>query len=481
MLFNSIEFAIFFAAFLLLYFSTPSNRRWVVILIGSYLFYMAWKPAFGLFILGSTTIDYFVAIGMSRTSSKHRRRLLLGLTLVTNLGLLFTFKYLDFFISTTLSITGLLGLHIDLPLANLILPVGISFYTFQTLSYTIDVYRGQIPAERHFGRFAGYVVFFPQLVAGPIERAGNLIPQFSRPTRLEYSRIRDGAVQVAWGLFKKICVADLVAPFVVGVYAEPSAYNGSYLLLATVFFALQIYCDFSGYSDMAVGLAKMLGYDLMTNFRQPYFSTTLADFWRRWHISLSTWFRDYVYVPLGGSRVSAGRWAMNIMAVFLVSGFWHGAAWTFIIWGGLHGMWLLLEAAVIRSAAKVGVGGGTVMASMGPFVGFVVTNAIVLLSWVFFRAKSLDDALYILQNIPKLGPLSYGTFKILNLPSFELMLAGMQITLLFFVDYILANRPDLSTAIWSSRYLRWLLFLMLVLNITFFGVFDKADFIYFQF
>ena len=273
-------------------------------LIASYYFYMCWKPAFVVLIIASTLVDYLVGLGLARFQEKVVRRLLLVASLTTNLGLLFTFKYLDFFLTSLESSLARFNILYDVPSFQLLLPVGISFYTFQTLSYTIDVYRRVTPVERHLGIFAVYVSWFPQLVAGPIERSNHLLPQFRRQTRLEFDRVRSGLQLMLWGMFKKVVIADLAAPFVNTVYDAPNEFSGPILLIATLFFAAQIYCDFSGYSDIAIGIARIFGYDLMTNFRQPYFARSIGEFWQRWHISLSTWFRDYIYIPLGGRRTS---------------------------------------------------------------------------------------------------------------------------------------------------------------------------------
>ncbi len=398
------------------------------------------------------------------------------------------FKYTNFVISTTNDLGAFLGWMNSLPYVSLILPVGISFHTFQMIGYLVDVHTGRVSAERHFGRFAGFVVFFPQLVAGPIERSYHMLPQFWRPTRLEYVRVRDGLLQAGWGLSKKVCVADLVAPFVAGVYASPRNYNGSYLLIATVLFSIQIYCDFSGYTDMALGIAKILGYDLMANFRQPYFSTSLAEFWRRWHISLSTWFRDYVYIPLGGNRVSGFRWVFNIMIVFILSGVWHGPAWTFVIWGALHGLCLVIESKLRQTSAQRDGGKDAESGTHRPalradrlLLGWVVTNVVVLVSWVFFRAESVGDAIYILTRLLDFGRVEYGTFKILNLASFELLLVVCQILVLFVVDAVLRFRPERVMRLWEISQVRWSLALALIYNVVFFGVFEQLEFIYFAF
>jgi alginate O-acetyltransferase complex protein AlgI len=476
MLFNSFEFMVFFAVFVSLYFGTPNRWRWLPTLIASYMFYMAWRPSFAILLLASTVVDYIAALLIAASSAKATRIAVLAVSLSMNLGLLFTYKYLDFLITSLNGITNSLGTPADIPLLHLVLPVGISFYTFQTMSYTIDVFRNQIKPERHFGIFAVYVTFFPQLVAGPIERAAHLLPQFRRETRLDYSRWRAGLLLAAWGMFKKVCIADLASPFINGVYADPHSFNGSYLLLATFLFGLQIYCDFSGYSDIARGVACLLGFDLMINFRQPYFATTLGDFWRRWHISLSTWFRDYVYFPMGGNRVSRWRRVVNILVVFIISGVWHGANWTYVLWGLIHGVGLVLEQQYLQSRkADAPVPRYQILGS------WFVTNLIVLISWVLFRATSVEEALYILAELPKLGPVSYGDFKLLHLPSFELLLLGYQILTLAVVDYCCSERPQWSVSLWEQRSFRWAAMVYVVYMIALFGVFGKVEFIYFQF
>jgi alginate O-acetyltransferase complex protein AlgI len=488
MLFNSIQFFLFFAAFLPIYFITPSDRRWLPILVGSYVFYMAWNVVLSLLLLTLTVIAYGSAVAIERSTTPTVRKALLTAGICAELIPLLVFKYTNFVISMANDLGSMLGWMKSLPYASLILPVGISFHTFQVIGYLIDVHTGRVSAERHFGRFAGFVVFFPQLVAGPIERSYHMLPQFWRPTRLEYARVRDGLLQAGWGLSKKVCVADLVAPFVAGVYANPRNYNGSYLLIATVLFSIQIYCDFSGYTDMALGIAKILGYDLMANFRQPYFSTSLADFWRRWHISLSTWFRDYVYIPLGGNRVSGVRWFFNIMIVFILSGVWHGPAWTFVIWGALHGLWLAIEAKLrdisARPDAAGDAEGGAPRPGLraGPLIsGWLVTNLVVLVSWVFFRAASVGDAFYILSRFVDFGRVEYGTFKILNLASFELLLVPIEILLLMIVDAVLRFRPECVMRLWELPQVRWSLAMALVYNVVFFGVVEQLEFIYFAF
>src|SRR5271169_4356308 len=344
MLFNSFQFLLFFILVWLLFLVTRGTARKIILLIASYYFYMCWSTRYIFVIWAITVIDYIAGLQIEKAEQPGRRRLYLGVSLFCNLSLLVIFKYFNFLTGSFHTESHLFGLRYDPPLLAIILPVGLSFHTFQAMSYTIEVYRRRVPAEKNLLEYALYVAFFPQMVAGPIERPYELLPQFHREPRVSFEGVRAGMVQALWGLFKKMVLADNVADFVKLVYDTPRHYDGSALLLATVLFSIQIYCDFSGYTDMALGIAKILGYDLMANFRQPYFSTSLAEFWRRWHISLSTWFRDYVYIPLGGNRVSYGRHVVNLMITFTVSGLWHGANWTYVFWGFLNGAYLVAGA-----------------------------------------------------------------------------------------------------------------------------------------
>ncbi|CAN5908465.1 hypothetical protein BH23GEM7_BH23GEM7_20090 [soil metagenome] len=343
MLFNSLQFLFFFPVVVALYFATPHRFRWTLLLAASYYFYACWKPEYLLLIIASTLVDYGAALGMGAAATQARRKAFLALSLGSNLGLLFAFKYFNFFNESARALFDQFNLFYGVPAFDVLLPVGISFYTFQTLSYTIDVYRGQREPERHLGIFALYVSFFPQLVAGPIERSTRLLPQFFEKHEFSADRVSSGLRLILWGFFKKIVIADRLAIYVNEVYGNPAGFDGPTLLLATYFFAFQIYCDFSAYSDIAIGAARVMGFELMQNFRRPYFARSIHEFWQRWHISLSTWFRDYVYIPLGGNRVPFWRWYVNLFAVFLVSGLWHGANWTFVVWGGLHGFYLVFS------------------------------------------------------------------------------------------------------------------------------------------
>lgn len=400
MLFNSWQFLLFFPCVVALYFLAPYRVRWLLLLVASYFFYMCAVPSYALLLLTSTVVDYTVGRWMGATSNPTRKKLLLFTSLATNLGLLFSFKYFNFFFGSLDAVFESTGLSVDLPHSEWILPIGISFYTFQTLSYTIDIYRGKQEPERHFGRFALFVSFFPQLVAGPIERSTNFLPQLRKRFDFDYERITSGLRLMGWGLFKKVVIADQLALLVNTVYGDPEGLVGLHFVLATIFFAIQIYCDFSGYSDIAIGAAEVLGFRLMTNFNRPYQATSISDFWSRWHISLSTWFRDYLYIPLGGNRVAIHRWYINLMIVFVISGLWHGAEWTFVIWGALHGFYLIFALMTRKTRANIAQSIGLdrvprIHATLQRLVVF----SLVCFAWIFFRADSFADAWYIVSHL----------------------------------------------------------------------------------
>jgi alginate O-acetyltransferase complex protein AlgI len=482
MVFNSFHFLFFYIAAVAVYFALPHRWRWVFLLAGSYYFYMCWRPAFVVLLWATTLIDYSLARAIAASSNEFLRRIYLLLSIVTGCSVLFTFKYLNFVAVSLNTAFDAFNIFAQVPLFDLLLPVGISFYTFQSLSYVIDVYRRATPVERHLGIFALYVVFFPQLVAGPIERSNNLLPQFYRRKKLTFVRVRDGLRLAMWGVFKKMAIADLLSPFVDQVYANPAGQPGILLIIATLFFAVQIYCDFSGYSDIAIGIARIMGFDLMTNFRQPYFSASVAEFWRRWHISLSTWFRDYIYYPLGGNRVDPARWTRNILAVFIISGIWHGANWTFIVWGALHGVLLLLESTLRNVGAALSRLTGLAhvpRVHLALRIGF--TFCLILLTWVFFRAQNLDDARYILTHLHDWSGFELPMLWKRGLPRFEVVLAFVLIGTLFTVEYCLFFRPALITALWNRRPIRWACYSACTYGVIFFGVFDRVSFIYFQF
>ena len=488
MLFNSWQFAVFFPAVVVLYYLAPHRARWALLLVASYLFYMCSAPQYALLLAGSTVVDYAIGLALGRVEPRRTRVALLALSLTANLGLLFTFKYFNFFAGSIEAWGRSLGMNWELPHSDWMLPVGISFYTFQTLSYSIDIFRRRQPAERHFGRYALFVSFFPQLVAGPIERSTNLLPQFENHVRFNYESVTAGLKLMGWGLFKKIVIADQLAVLVNAVYNEPEGLSGVHFALATVFFAFQIYCDFSGYSDIAIGAAQVLGVRLMTNFDRPYAAQSVAEFWSRWHISLSTWFRDYLYIPLGGNRVAVPRWYLNLLVVFVVSGLWHGAAWTFVIWGALHGMYLIVSLATKtlrgRIAARLRLDRlGRLQLALRSSVVF----ALVCFAWIFFRANSLSDALYIVGQLPAgwehlldAGWLRQARIDIGVSERYLAVSAGL-ILLLNLIESHTGGRDIRELFAAQPWLVRWSAYAGLVLAVINLGAAKAQSFIYFQF
>jgi alginate O-acetyltransferase complex protein AlgI len=485
MLFNSLHFALFFPVVFILYFVLKPKYRWVLLLIASYYFYMSWNPVYIVLILFSTVIDYIVTISMDRIDSQLKKRLLLYVSLLANLGLLFTFKYYNFFNSAVADTLHLFGYEYSYNLLNVLLPVGISFYTFQTLSYTLDVYAGRQKAQRHFGKFALYVSFFPQLVAGPIERSTHLLPQFDQKFDFDYKRITDGFKIMFWGLFKKVVIADRLSIIVNQVYNNPNDYDGFSLLLASVLFAFQIYCDFSGYSDVAIGCAKVFGFDLMENFRIPYYAKSLSEFWKRWHISLSTWFRDYVYIPMGGNRVAKWRWYFNLFITFFVSGIWHGANWTFVVWGALHGCYLI--AAIVFARVKSAVNrllwldrNKTIFKIVQVFTTFVLVD----FAWIFFRANSISDAFLIINKIFTIEfdvNAWVSSLYTIGIDRNGLIIAFVSIFLMELVHYFDRDESFVKKLNRLSTVKRWGIYYFFIFYFLFFGSFSQQDFIYFQF
>lgn len=488
MLFNSAQFLLFFPLVTILYFGVPHKYRWVLLLVVSCYFYMAFVPVYILILAFTITIDY--AAGMLiENAAAGWRKLLFGLSIIANVGILAVFKYASFLSDNLVRIAAFFDLNYPLPHLALLLPIGLSFHTFQSLSYTIEVYRGNQRAERHFGIFALYVMFYPQLVAGPIERPQNLLRQFREEHFFEYQRVADGLKRMAWGFFKKLVVADSLAVHVNQVYGDPTSFGGINLIIATVFFSIQIYGDFSGYSDIAIGAAQVMGIKLMENFRRPYFAGSVADFWHRWHISLSTWFKDYVYIPLGGSRVSRLRHYFNLFVTFLVSGLWHGANWTFVIWGALHGLFMVIPAAVGKSKAKA-------TRPQGPsrIVGAVkvtTTFALVCFAWIFFRASNLGDAWYIATNLHRgvwhfmvnLHDLALveGTMHSMGLYGPRVCLLIGAVSVLGIVEAGLGNELTIKKFRSLPFSFRLTSYYALVLSILLLGEFNRSPFIYFQF
>ncbi len=486
MLFNSFEFLLFFPLVIMLYFSMPYRYRWVLLLVASYYFYMSWKPEYAILLLISTLVDYFAANQMAAKPDKKSRRPYLILSMVSNLGLLFSFKYFNFFRDNWNPLMDQLGLFAHLPELQVLLPVGISFYTFQTMSYTIDVYKGEMKPEKHLGIFAVYVTFFPQLVAGPIERAPHLLPQFRQNFDFDYARVREGLILMLWGFFKKLIIADRIAEYVNGIYDAPQVKEGLTNLVASYLFAFQIYCDFSGYSDIAVGASLIMGYRLMKNFERPYFADSIQNFWKRWHISLSTWFRDYLYIPLGGNRTVKWRWWYNLFITFLISGLWHGASWTFIIWGGLHGA--LLVIGLWTTSLREGfmrVTGLARLPKLRRVVEMFVVFHLVIIGWVFFRAENLGDALLVFRSFVQIRPSAVGPL-LDSLQSFgwlEFVIALGAIGTMEFLHFLQERGWSLHQKVGAlSMPLRWGLYLVATMAIVLFGKFSsQAEFIYFQF
>ena len=444
-----------------------------MLLISCY-FYAAFVPVY-ILILGFTiVVDYWA--GRLIEEYGHQRKKLLLASIVVNVGFLCFFKYYNFLNENLTEMLHLAGAKNPIPALHIILPIGLSFHTFQAMSYTIEVYRGHQKAERHFGIYALYVMFYPQLVAGPIERPQNMLHQFYRKVTFNYERIVAGLRLMLWGLFKKVVIADRLSIYVDAVYNNASHHSGITCIVATIFFAFQIYCDFSGYSGIAIGSAKVLGIDLMENFRRPYLATSIKDFWSRWHISLSTWFRDYVYIPLGGSRVKMPRHIANLLVVFMISGLWHGASWTFVIWGALHGIYqtveLLLNKYVFKKRPE--------LAAQRPYKKFgkyLLTFLLVCFAWIFFRAPDIDTAFLVIKNIFTNAP---GGF-------FVGYAAGLGYSVLLIIFLMLAeiNQEFLAekwSMIWSPRpMVRMAGYAILIIVMLLIGVFDGGQFIYFQF
>lgn len=478
MLFNSIEYLIFLPLVFLSYWALRRNLRWqnIFLLLASYLFYGWWDWRFLSLIILSSTVDYVVGLQLSRTGKKGKRRRLLGLSLLVNLGLLGVFKYYHFFVDSFIDAFSILGVHLNVSTLKIILPVGISFYTFQTLSYTIDIYRRKMEATADFVAFFAYVSFFPQLVAGPIERAANLLPQFFQNRRFNYDLAADGMRQILWGFFKKMAVADNCAAIVDSVFNAYPDYNGMTLFVASVLFSFQIYCDFSGYSDIAIGTAKLFGFRLMQNFSVPYFSRDIAEFWRRWHISLTTWFRDYLYIPLGGSR--GGRWqtVRNVFIIFLVSGFWHGANWTFIFWGLINALLFLPLLIGGQNRRNLGtVAEGRNWPSIRQFMRIGLNFLLVNFAWIFFRADHIDEAFEFIGGI-----FTPGFFA---LPDFrrDLAIVAPLIVILLIIEWVNRTKAHQLDIAGIPKWRRHIMYILIIALIFFFGKYNAATFIYFQF
>lgn len=472
MLFNSFEFLLFLPIVTLLYYLLPHRFRWLMLLIASCYFYMAFVPIY-ILILGFTiVVDYYAGLWIEKAQGR-RRKVFLTCSLIANIGVLAVFKYYNFINENISVLCQSLGVANNIPYLSILLPIGLSFHTFQAMSYTIEVYRGNQKAERHFGIYSLYVMFYPQLVAGPIERPQNVLHQFHKYHKFNYKNIVEGGKLLLWGFFMKVVVADRLSIFVDAVYNNADQHNGTTLLIATCFFAVQIYCDFAGYSTIALGCAKLMGFDLMQNFQRPYFASSPATFWKRWHISLSTWFMDYLYIPLGGSRVPLVRNCFNLFVTFIVSGLWHGASWTFVIWGALNGLYMVGER-LLRQASK---GNGFLKGVKLPgFVGGIITFILISFAWIFFRANSTQDAFLIVKKIFTTHGKPY-----LAEPS-QLIFSLIGIAFLFLYDFQNEFLPQQNLLLNNRNVIvRNITYASICLLILLMGVFDGGQFIYFQF
>ena len=481
MIYNSIPFAVFLPIIFILYWICPSKYRYLFLLAASFYFYMYMDPKYIFFLLGTVTVSYLLALALDSARDVFRKKLYLFIGILALIGVLALLKYSGFIIE----IAGLPS-----PAIQFMLPVGISFYIFQTLGYVIDVYRGDVEAEKNFVNYGAFITFFPQLVAGPIERSGNLLKQMKEEHHLNPRECVEGFSRMLWGYFQKVVIADRIAVIVTAVYDDYMSYSGVYIVAATVLFAFQIYCDFDGYTNIAIGAAKILGFDLMTNFNAPYFARSVADFWHRWHISLSSWFRDYLYIPLGGNRRGQRKKYRNLMITFLVSGLWHGANWTYVIWGGLHGAYQVMENMWKnrfhdKRLSEKGKGNEKAAA----FLQWIGTFLAVDFAWLFFRAASVKDAFSMIGRI-------FGEFRIgdilnremavsLGLEMGNIIVLSIALCILFLSDF-LKDKGRIYKKIWQLPIaLRWIVLYIAMFGILIFGYYgpeyNASQFIYFQF
>ncbi|MGZ8558335.1 MAG: MBOAT family O-acyltransferase [Chitinophagaceae bacterium] len=496
MLFNSIEFLFFFPIVTILYFVLPHKWRWLHLLIASCVFYMAFIPIYLLILFFTIIIDYIAGIMIENATGRRRKNYLI-MSIVANVGVLAVFKYYNFFIENINQLFHSWNITTsNVPYLDIILPIGLSFHTFQAMSYTIEVYRGKYKAEKHFGIYALYVMFYPQLVAGPIERPQNVLPQFHEKKFFNYDNVTDGLKLMMWGMFKKVVIADRLVQLTDPVFNDPHAYSPMVIVLAAIFFSFQIFCDFSGYSDIALGSARVMGFKLMKNFDRPYQARSISEFWKRWHISLSTWFRDYLYISLGGNRVSIPRWYFNLFFVFLVSGFWHGANWTFVIWGALHGFYLVF--AIISENARDRINtllGIKQIPWLYNVIQVIVTYSLVTVAWIFFRATTVTDALYMIGKVPVAiydfgrllvtGKLFTQEFRAVvgPMPVYQIDIVLSFLLILFMeMVHMFQNRYAIIELVKRKPMaIRWSIYYIMLFSIIFLGVYENRQFIYFQF
>ncbi len=497
MLFNSFDFLVFFPIVSLIYFLIPRKIRYIWLLVCSYYFYMCWNAAYAILLFASTFVTWLsgIAIGRAKEQEKEdpqrlRSKGIVAISFIVNLSMLAFFKYAVFVIDNLNQILEITGVQLMIPKIDILLPVGISFYIFQALSYTMDVYRGDVRVEKNILKYMVFVSFFPQLVAGPIERSANLLHQFDEGHKFNYDRVCRGLMMMTWGYFQKMVIADRVAVLVNQVFDYSGYYAGFEILTGVVFFAVQIYCDFAGYSNIAIGAAEVLGFQLMKNFKEPYLSCNVAEFWKRWHISLTGWFRDYLYIPLGGNRKGKWKKYRNIMIVFLTSGLWHGANWTYVIWGGLNGLFQVIGAQTetLRNTCKKRLGMKTESGSWKLFSG-IVTFFLIDFTWIFFRADSVEAAVTMISRLfASFNPwvLADGTLYTLGLSMIDFWIAVLSSCILLTVDILHRRGVEIRQWILNQNLcFRWILYYAAIFSVLIFGFYgpnyDAAQFIYFQF
>lgn len=494
MLFTTLNFLFFFSVVLFFLWLIPGKYRWGILLAASFYFYFSWEPLYTIVLIISILIDYFCGVRIGKSQNPGERFNYLLLSFFSNLGLLFIFKYLDFFNASLHTLLQPFNITYNATILNIVVPLGLSYYTFRKLGYIIDVYRGNLAPEKHLGKFALFVSFFPAIIAGPIDRAKDLLPQLSRTYGFDYSRITGGVKLLVWGMFKKIVIADHLATYVQAVYNHPRDFQGPDLIIATLFLSIQIYADFSGYSDMAIGIAQIMGYNLAVNFNRPYFATSITEFWKRWHISLTTWLRDHLFLPVAYAvsrgikkdrllKIKAESWAyiIGILVTMLICGLWHGARWTFFIWGGLHGLYLAFSFSTRKYRKKwrkrVYHPLPPRLKSLYKGIQILFTFLGVSFLWIFFRANSTADAFYIISQLPK----GIGMSPIFFKTGLDLYISLASLGLLMFIYLIQPHSGYRDMFAQKTPVFRWVMYILLVLAIMNLGKFKEIPFIYGQF
>ncbi|SEB00832.1 D-alanyl-lipoteichoic acid acyltransferase DltB, MBOAT superfamily [Pseudobutyrivibrio sp. ACV-2] len=476
MLFNSVTFALFLTILFVIYWSIPNKYRWTVLLVASYYFYMSWNVKYILILMFTSVVSYTAArlIYISKTSKV--KNFILVIAVLMTLSVLVVFKYLNFISNSVVEVFNAFSIRIHPTTLTLVLPAGISFYTFQTIGYMADVYNGKIEPEKNIGIYALFVSFFPQIMSGPIGRADSLLPQIKKEKIFDYEKATYGMKLMAWGFFKKLCIADVLATYVDTVYGDVYAHKGIDFLLVILFYSIQIYCDFSGYTDIAIGVAKLFGYDLMINFKCPYYSKSIKEFWGRWHISLSTWFRDYLYIPLGGNRCSKVKNYRNLLITFLVSGLWHGANWTFVVWGAIHGVLQVLEKIFYQQIAAFKA------KRFGRVLSVVIVFILCSIAWVFFRADNFGQAFYILSHaFAGIGIPTTFVINGIGLGGSKYITISISILLLLIYDYYDIHGGTIEKISTKPPVIRHGVYALLLLLIMLFKASGEAQFVYFNF